>query len=92
MAMAPPPDRVRDSSTALWSNASLSQAMSAVGCPVSQGYIKRLRAGEQNNPTGRVLLGLCLVFGCPPAYWFDQAVAAEHDARIAASRRANPHS
>lgn len=75
--------------TRRWNKQLLAKAMADVGCPISVGYIRRLLNGDQKNPTGRVLAGLTLVLGPPPAYWFDAAAAHEHNMAIDAQRRSH---
>jgi transcriptional regulator with XRE-family HTH domain len=47
------------------------------GIPISHTYIWQLRRGQRDNPTRRHIAGLAEFFGVPPAYFFDDAVAAQ---------------
>ena len=55
----------------------------AGGPIVSATYIWQLRKGLRDNPTKKHLEALSSFFGVPPAYFFDDQVAARVDAELA---------
>ena len=59
------------------SNQQLADAVTHAGEPMSRAHVSMLRAGKQDNPSGRLLSALSQVFGVPPAYWFEAAVAGQ---------------
>ncbi len=62
-------------------------AIEAAGGPtVSASYLHQLRTGQKDNPTKRHLEALAAYFGVPPAYFFDDRLAAEVDAQLAMLR------
>lgn len=62
-------------------------AIEAAGGPkVSASYLHQLRTGQKDNPTKRHLEALASYFGVPPAYFFDDRLAAEVDAQLAMLR------
>lgn len=64
-------------------------AIEAAGGPtVSSTYLHELRTGKKDNPTRRTLDALATYFGVPPAYFFDEAFAAEVDAHLETLRDA----
>ncbi|MFI9626625.1 helix-turn-helix domain-containing protein [Streptomyces sp. NPDC052042] len=60
----------------------VARVISAAGTPISGSYIWLLRRGQRNNPTLRHLEGLAKFFGVPPAYFFDDQVAAAVNAEL----------
>ncbi len=58
----------------------------AGGSSVSASYLHALRTGQKDNPTKRYIEGLAAYFGVPPAYFFDDKLAAEVDAQLAMLR------
>jgi transcriptional regulator with XRE-family HTH domain len=57
------------------------EVATAIG--VSGTFIGQLRNGKRDNPTKRVIEDLAEVFGVDPAYFFDDSVADQIDARLA---------
>jgi transcriptional regulator with XRE-family HTH domain len=58
-------------------------AIEAAGGPtVSASYLHQLRTGQKDNPTKHHLEALASYFGVPPAYFFDDGLAAEVDAQL----------
>ncbi|MCP2259758.1 hypothetical protein LX15_003464 [Streptoalloteichus tenebrarius] len=53
------------------------------GATISATYIWLLRKGQRDNPTMKHLEALAAFFGVPPAYFFDDATAADVAAEIA---------
>lgn len=65
----------------------MAAALEAAGGPtVSSSYLHQLRTGQKDNPTKRHLEALAAYFGVPPAYFFDEELAAEVDAQLAMLR------
>jgi transcriptional regulator with XRE-family HTH domain len=58
----------------------------AAGTGLSARYVTNLRRGVQANPTYRAIASLAKQFGVPPAYFFDDELAAA-DAVVAAALR-----
>ncbi|HCA84134.1 MAG TPA: Secondary metabolite protein [Streptomyces sp.] len=52
------------------------------GRGLSASAIQQLRNGSKKNPTMNTLRALAAFFGVPPAYFFDDEVAAHTDAEI----------
>ncbi|SHG89347.1 helix-turn-helix domain-containing protein [Streptoalloteichus hindustanus] len=52
------------------------------GATISATYIWLLRKGQRDNPTMKHLEALAAFFGVPPAYFFDDATAADVAAEI----------
>jgi len=52
------------------------------GTDISSSYIAALRAGDKTNPTLRHLEALARFFGVPPAYFFDDTMAATVDEQL----------
>lgn len=52
------------------------------GPTISSTYIWLLRKGQRTNPTMKHLEAMALLFGVPPAYFFDDDAAAQVDAEL----------
>ena len=59
----------------------------AGGPTISATYVWQLRKGLRDNPTKRHLEALSSFFGVPPAYFFDEDVAAQVDADLELAMR-----
>lgn len=57
------------------SNRQIADALTHAGEPTSRAYVSLLRAGQQANPSARLVSALCAVFDVPPACWFDRDTA-----------------
>ncbi len=56
----------------------VARGVEELGAPkVSATYIWQLRTGKRDNPTRRHIEALAAFFGVPPAYFFDDQVAAQ---------------
>jgi len=56
----------------------VARGVEELGAPkVSATYIWQLRTGKRDNPTKRHIEALASFFGVPPAYFFDDQVAAQ---------------
>jgi transcriptional regulator with XRE-family HTH domain len=74
---------VRPGSRGEYSFEEVARSLQARGGPtVSATYLWQLRKGLRDNPTKRHLEALADFFGVPPAYFFDDAVAARIDAEL----------
>ncbi len=60
----------------------VARAITDTGIPVSGSYIWLLRRGRRDNPTLKHLEGIAKFFGVPPAYFFDDEVAATVHAEL----------
>ena len=60
------------------SSEGLAQAVSALGSEhkLSPDYVRKLRRGESDNPTLRLMEGIARVFGVQPSYFTDNDEAA----------------
>lgn len=56
-------------------NRQIADAITKAGEPISRAYVSMLRAGQQSNPSARLISALCAVFDVPPAFWFDRETA-----------------
>lgn len=65
-----------------YSNEEVARAIRAEGGDISRAYLSYLRNGDRDNPTLQHLEALARFFGVPPAYFFDDGVAAETDAQL----------
>lgn len=70
----------------------LARAVSALGSDhkLSADYVRKLRRGEMNNPTVRVVEGIAKVFGVRPSYFTDndeETVSLHTDLALAAALR-----
>jgi transcriptional regulator with XRE-family HTH domain len=65
-----------------YSTDEVARVITAGGVPISSSYIWLLRNGQRNNPTLRHISALAKFFGVPPAYFFDDEVAATVDAEL----------
>jgi transcriptional regulator with XRE-family HTH domain len=60
----------------------VARAITDAGIPISGSYIWLLRRGRRDNPTLKHLEGIAKFFGVPPAYFFDDEVAATVHAEL----------
>lgn len=60
----------------------VARAIESAGVGISPSYLQQLRTGIKDNPTKRHIEALATFFGVPPAYFFDEALAAEVDAQL----------
>ncbi|OXM49753.1 XRE family transcriptional regulator [Amycolatopsis alba DSM 44262] len=65
-----------------YSNEEAAKAIRARGGDISKAYLAYLRNGTRNNPTMQHLTALAAFFGVSPAYFFDDEVAADTNAKI----------
>ncbi|KWT61885.1 hypothetical protein ADL21_11435 [Streptomyces albus subsp. albus] len=61
------------------------------GLRVTGGYLSALRTGAKANPSTGLVTALAHFFGVPPAYFFDDATAAQTDAEIALAQAVHRH-
>jgi transcriptional regulator with XRE-family HTH domain len=66
-----------------YSNEEVAKAIRAQGGDISKAYLAYLRNGSRDNPTMQHIAALATFFGVSPAYFFDDRVADDTDARIA---------
>jgi transcriptional regulator with XRE-family HTH domain len=67
-----------------YSNEEVARGCTRVGLGTfSKTYVWQLRTGQRDNPTKRHLEALAAFFGVPPAYFFDDRIAAQLDPQLA---------
>lgn len=65
-----------------YSNEEVARAIREEGGDISRAYLSYLRNGDRTNPTLHHLEALAHFFGVPAAYFFDDVIAEETDARL----------
>lgn len=67
------------------SNTLLTEGVTALGCPVSEGYVSMMRRGLRSNPSARLLSAITAFFNdrtpvdIPVTYFYDPYVTASVD-------------
>lgn len=76
-------DTVHPAGRGPYSNEEVAAAIEAQGGPTISGtYVWLLRKGQRDNPTKKHLEALANFFGVPPAYFFDDDIAAQLGAEL----------